>query len=136
MWRSITSQLLFGWVASLLFSFHAHAASLNGAWATDVDACSKIFVKKNNRIAFADDADLYGSGIIINGNKLQGKLGTCHVISRKVQGANVHLSTSCATSVAVSSVEIILSSGGENNALTRLFPSMPDMEVRYVRCPH
>lgn len=133
--RSITGRLFFGCGASVLFSFHVYAASLNGGWATDADACSKVFVKKDHRIAFASDADFYGSGIIINGNMLQGKLGTCRIISRKNKGANVHLSASCATSVAVSSVEIILSASGDD-AITRLFPSMPDMEVKYVRCPH
>ena len=132
--RSICGQLLLGCGAGLLVSFHAHAASLNGAWATDVDACSKIFIKKNNSVSFADDADLYGSGIIINGNKLQGKLGTCRVVSRKVTGTKVNISARCATDIAFSSLEIILRVDG-NNTITRLFPSMLDMEVKYARCP-
>jgi len=126
--RSLCRNVFLGCAISLLFGFHAFAASLDGAWATDADACSKIFAKKNHKIVFTNDADLYGSGIIISGNKLQGKLGACHVVSRHVQGANVNISATCATDIAFSALSIILRAD-DNNTITRLFPSMPGMEL-------
>jgi hypothetical protein len=42
-----------------------HAADISGAWASDASVCSKVFVKNNNRISFAPDAELYGGGFII-----------------------------------------------------------------------
>jgi hypothetical protein len=107
---------------------------LNGTWANDREVCSKIFVKNGNTISFSDKADFYGSGFIINGNELIGKLGKCRVTSRKVQGAKVELSAECTTDIAFSSDKFALRVDGPDQ-ITRFFPSMPDMEMQYFRCP-
>ena len=36
-------------------------------WASDPSVCSNVFVKNNNRISFAPDAELYGGGFIVEG---------------------------------------------------------------------
>jgi hypothetical protein len=126
--------MISSFAASLLFAFPAHADNLDGAWANDVSVCSKVFVKKQNKISFSDNADFYGSGFIINGNELEGKLGKCRVTSRKVQGAKIEMSAECATSIAFSADKFGLRVDGPDK-ITRLFPSMPDMEMTYYRCP-
>ena len=48
------------------------AADISGAWASDASVCSKVFVKTNNRISFTPDAELYGGGFIVEGNRVTG----------------------------------------------------------------
>ena len=44
---------------------------IQGIWASDARLCSKIFVKKGNGFVMAKNADLYGSGFIIDGRKIR-----------------------------------------------------------------
>src|SRR5687768_4919014 len=44
-------------------SASTEAADLNGAWAIDSSTCGDIFTKKNNKLAFKQDADLHAGGI-------------------------------------------------------------------------
>jgi hypothetical protein len=112
----------------------AHAVDLNGAWANDVAACDKIFEKKNNTVSMTRDSDMHGSGFIIDGNQIRGKVATCTVKSRKEDGAMLHLIASCSTDVALSTVEMSLKIDSENQ-ITRVFPGIPEMQMPYVRCP-
>ncbi len=120
--------------ASLLASTVAHAIDLNGAWANNLSVCNKIFVKRNNAILMARDSDNYGSGFIISGNQIRGKIVTCTVKTRKEDGSLVHLIATCSTDVALSTVQFSLKSDDENR-LTRVYPGVPEMAVPYVRCP-
>ena len=43
-----------------LQSVSTQAADLNGAWTVDASACGQVFIKKNNKLAFKQDADLRG----------------------------------------------------------------------------
>lgn len=131
---SVRSKMILGSAAAVLVAFQVHAADLNGAWANDLSVCSKIFVKKKNGISFAENADFYGSGFIINGNELIGKAGKCRVTSRKVQENKIQLAAECATDIALSPDQFSLRVD-TNDKITRLFPSMPDMEMQYYRCP-
>ena len=121
-------------IAALLVSPTAKAADLNGAWANDTAVCNKIFEKKNNNISITRDSDQYGSGFIISGNQIRGKIATCAVKSRKEDGAMLHLIASCSTDVALSTVQLSFKIDSDNQ-ITRVFPGLPEMQMSYVRCP-
>jgi hypothetical protein len=121
-------------IAALFVSPAAHAVDLNGAWANDVSICNKIFEKKDGTISMTRDSDMHGSGFIIAGNQIRGKVATCTIKSRKEDGAMLHLVASCSTDVALSTVQMSLQIESENK-LTRVFPGIPEMAMPYVRCP-
>jgi len=121
-------------ISVLFVSPAAHAVDLNGAWANDVAVCDKIFEKKNNTVSMTRDSDMHGSGFIIAGNQIRGKVATCTIRSRKEDGAMLHLIASCSTDVALSTVEMSLKIDSENQ-MTRVFPGIPEMQMPYVRCP-
>jgi hypothetical protein len=121
-------------IAGLLIGGAANAIDINGVWANDLSVCNKVFEKKNNAISMTRDSDNYGSGFIISGNQIKGKIVTCTIKSRKEDGALVHLIASCSTDVALSTVQFSLRSDDENR-LTRVYPGVPEMAVPYVRCP-
>ena len=112
----------------------SHAADLTGAWASDAKACDKIFVKRNGNIAIANDADLYGSGFIIEQNRIRGKIAACDIIARKEDGTVTHLVAKCATDIAFQDVQFSLKLDNENK-ITRLYPGVPELSVSYFRCP-
>jgi hypothetical protein len=81
-------------IASVGFSAvvsSAHSTDLTGVWASDPAVCDKVFVKQRNRTSFAKTADLYGSGFIIDGNRITGKIVRCTIKSSKEDGFLVHL---------------------------------------------
>jgi hypothetical protein len=121
-------------ITVLFVSPAANAVDLNGAWANDVAVCDKIFEKKNNTVSMTRDSDMHGSGFIIDGNQIRGKVATCTVKSRKEDGAIIDLITSCSTDVALSTVQMSLKIDSENQ-ITRVFPGIPEMQMPYVRCP-
>ena len=118
----------------LLFGASAHSADLNGAWANDPSVCDKIFVKQNAKFAMTKDADNYGSGFIVDGNQVHGKIANCTLKSRKEEAGVVHLITSCSTDVALQTVQLSFKIDSENQ-ITRIFPGVPEMSTSYTRCP-
>ena len=118
----------------LLFSSSAHSIEFNGAWANDPSICDKIFVKQNAKLAMTKDADNYGSGFIVDGNQIRGKLASCNIKSRKEDAGLVHLITSCSTDVALQTVQMSFKIDSENQ-ITRIFPGVPEMATSYTRCP-
>ena len=110
-----------------------YAADLTGAWASDERACDKVFVKSNGKIAIAKDADLYGSGLIIEQNRIVGKNAACDIIARKQDGLITNFVMKCATGVAIENVEFNLKFDSENK-ITRLNPGLPELSVSYFRC--
>lgn len=121
-------------VAGLLFSSTANAVDLNGAWANDPSVCKQVFEKKNKTISITRNSDNYGSGFIIEGNQIRGKIAKCTIKSRKEDGPLLQLIASCSTDVALSTVQFSLRIDDENK-LTRVFPGIPEMALSYVRCP-
>jgi hypothetical protein len=111
----------------------ARAFDLNGAWASDGSACDKIFQMKNKIASIRRDSDLYGSGFIVEGNQLRGKVAKCAIKSRKEDGQMVHLIAVCSSDIALSTVQFTVR-GDNDNQLTRIFPGLPEMSVSYVRC--
>jgi hypothetical protein len=122
--------VIIGW---LLSGLAAQAADLTGAWASDASACIKVFVKKNGSIAIAKNADLYGSGFIIEQNRIRGKIATCNIIARKEDGALTHLVAKCATDIAIDTVQFSLRID-DKNKITRLYPGVPELAASYFRC--
>jgi hypothetical protein len=111
----------------------AHAIELSGAWATEADLCNRVFTKKGNHVVFAELSDLFGSGFVIDGNRIRGKAAQCTIQSRKQIGNNLELSAACATSIMHQNVMFNLRVIDDNN-LDRLFPDIPGMSLKYSRC--
>jgi hypothetical protein len=112
----------------------AYSAELTGAWASDPSICNKIFLNRNAKLVMTKDADNYGSGFIIDGNQVRGKIAVCKIKSRKEEVGIIHLITSCSTDVALQTVQMSFKMDGDNR-ITRIFPGAPEMSVSYSRCP-
>ncbi|MGZ3350378.1 MAG: hypothetical protein ACXU89_15650 [Xanthobacteraceae bacterium] len=118
---------------SSLLPIPAHAVDLTGAWATQTDLCKLVFTKKGNGIVFAELSDLYGSGFIIEGDRITGKAARCTITSRKQEGDSLELAAACATSIMNQDLHFSLKVIDANN-LSRAFPEVPGMTLKYTRC--
>jgi hypothetical protein len=116
-----------------ILPIQAYAFDLSGAWATDPELCSRVFTKTAKGVTFAELSDLYGSGFIINGDKVRGKAARCTITSRKQDGDTLSLFASCASSIMNQNVEFRLKNV-DDNKITRLFPDMEGMQLTYSRC--
>jgi hypothetical protein len=123
-------------LTSLLVIEDAHAIDLSGAWATNADQCSKVFVRKGraNEIGFTAMSDQYGGGFIIEADRLRGKFASCRVKNRKEDGEMINILAGCATDIMLSNVQFSLKVV-EPNKISRVFPGVMDMEISYYRCP-
>ncbi|MGA8229000.1 MAG: hypothetical protein WCA55_20995 [Xanthobacteraceae bacterium] len=124
------------WLGAVLISSATvtHAADINGVWASDTAVCNKVFTKKSGRVAFAKDADIHGSGFILEPGSVRGKLANCKIKTRKQDGDLVHLVASCATDMMLSNMELTLKVI-DDNKVARVFAGMPELETLYYRCP-
>ena len=111
----------------------AHAAEIDGVWVTDAAVCDKVYQKKGNQISFADTADLHGSGFILDGNRLRGKIAQCNVKTRRVSGDLVHIIANCSTDIAIEPVQFTLKFLGPDKVV-RVFPDLPELNTQYARC--
>jgi len=130
--RTLVKALFTGCILSSV-AVSADAASIDGAWASPGDACDKVFVRSGKGISFAPEADMYGSGFIIRGNQVQGKMANCKVNARKRDGLSVQVTAACSTSIAVESIQFMLKKAGENK-ITRMYPGLPELNTDYDRC--
>lgn len=125
--------------AVLIFSYwlasgvDVHAADITGVWVTNAAACNKVFVKRGNNISFTKDADAYGGGFIIEGNRIRGKIATCNIKTRKEDGSTMHLVASCATDIMLSDVQLSVRIINRDK-IARIFPGLPELETSYERC--
>jgi hypothetical protein len=123
-----------GWgLACLLVIGSAHAANMDGAWVNDKSACNTVFVKKNGVTAISEQSEAHGSGFIIDGGHIKGKMVDCAIKTQREDGPVVHLIAACATDVALSDVQFSVRLDGEDK-LTRVFPGLPEMQISYFRC--
>jgi hypothetical protein len=120
-------------VAAISLPLPAHAIDLTGAWASQGDLCKLVFTKKGNTVVFAEFSDLYGSGFIIEGNRIRGKAARCTITSRKQNGDNLELNAACATSIMHQDMSFLLKVYDENN-IARVMPNIENMEIKYTRC--
>jgi hypothetical protein len=112
------------------------AADLNGAWATDVSVCNKVFTRKGGTIGFAQDSDQFGGGFIVDGDKIRGQLQTCTIKSRKQDGKLILFIAACANDIMASSVQFSAKLI-DDNTISRTFPGMGDeLDMKYARCPN
>jgi len=111
----------------------AEAADLTGAWTTDASVCNKVFVKSGARVSFAKDAELSGSGFIIDGREVRGPSATCRIKRTKEDGAVTHMIAACATDIMLSDVQLSVRSINADE-ISRIFPNMEGMETKYYRC--
>lgn len=58
----------------------------------------------------------------------------CHCKSGKEDGETLNIVAGCATDITLSNVQFSLKVL-EPNKISRTFPSMPEMEASYYRCP-
>ena len=71
-------------LSSSIFSVaEAQAFELTGAWATHTDLCSQVFTTKDGRVVYTELSELFGSGFIIEGDRIRGKAATCTIKSKK-----------------------------------------------------
>jgi hypothetical protein len=116
-----------------MLSAPAHAIELTGAWASQADLCKLVFAKKGDQVVFAELSDLFGSGFIIDGNRIRGKTAQCTIKSRKQEGDSLELSAACATRIMNSNIRFSLKVIDDDN-LSRLFQEIPGMTLKYTRC--
>jgi hypothetical protein len=121
-------------LAILSFAAPAYAFDFNGMWASDPELCGKIFIKKGKQVTFAPLSDFYGSGFIIEGDRVRGKIARCKIKSRKEDGDTTHFSAACATTIALQDLEFSLKVV-DDNTVTRLLADSPAMSVNFHRCP-
>jgi hypothetical protein len=114
-------------------SASTRAADLNGAWTIDTGSCDQVFTKKNNKLAFKQDADLNAGGLIVQGKQITGTMQKCTVKSVRDDGSNVKVVAACSDGVAVSDVAFDVKFSGENNMTLSSKEPVP-VEMRYVRC--
>ena len=122
------------WAGSVFLACSAHAVDLTGLWATNTDACGKVFAKKGNKTAFRQDSDMYGSGFIIEGRRIRGRTANCTVTKTNEADGVVHMLASCATDIMYSNVQFSVKVLGEDK-ISRIFPGIEGMELMYYRCP-
>jgi len=127
----VTVAILFG--LSVLQPAKVEAFELTGAWASQTDLCTLVFTKKGNQVVFTELSDLFGSGFIVDGNRIRGRSTKCTIKSKKQVGDSLELSAACATSIMNSSVRFNLKVIDDNN-LDRLFPEIAGMTLKYTRC--
>jgi hypothetical protein len=120
--------------ASVFLACSAHAIDLTGLWATNADACDKVFATKGNKTAFRQDSDMHGSGFIIEGRRIRGRTATCTVTKTKEDKGEIHMLASCATDIMLSNVQFSVKVLDENK-ISRIFPGIEGMELMYYRCP-
>ena len=119
--RKLTASaaLLLG--SLLALSDGAKALDLNGAWATNADQCTKVFVRKGAKVGFTEMSDVYGGGFIVDGDEIVGKFARCRIKTRKENGANLNLIAACATDIMLSTVQFSLKEL-DAKSVVRLFP--------------
>lgn len=126
-------------VASVIFVLLAPSASslaqdATGLWADQPDACSTVFVKAGGRTEFSPKADFHGSGLIVEGNVIRGKMATCKIRKKVRKGQTVTLTATCATDVMVSTTTFQLKID-DPNTIVKIVPGIPELDTRYIRCP-
>ena len=118
---------------SVLQPDKAEAFELTGAWASQTDLCTLVFTKKGSQVVFTELSDLFGSGFIVDGERIRGRSTKCTIKSKKQVGDSLELSAACATSIMNSSVRFNLKVIDDNN-LDRMFPEIAGMTLKYSRC--
>jgi len=119
--------------SSVLSVAQARAIELTGAWASHEDLCNQVFTKKDNRVEYAEFSELFGSGFIVDGDRIRGKAGTCTIKSRKQEGDNLEISAACASTIMTQDLRFSLKII-DDNTISRSFAEISGMTLNYTRC--
>ena len=121
--------------SALLSLQQLNAFELAGAWATSAEQCGKVFVRKGRakQVNFTSFSGVYGGGFIAEANRVKGKFENCLIKSKKENGQNVNIIVACASGIMLSNVQFFLKVI-DDNTISREFPGMDGMEVKYRRC--
>ena len=76
---------------------------------------------------------VYGGGFIAEADRLQGKSQICTIKSRKESGKTINLVVACASGIMLSNVQFFLKVI-DDDTISRDFPGIEGMEVKYHRC--
>ncbi len=119
----------------LVLSSQAGAFDLTGAWATTADQCSKVFVKRGDKISFAQFSEEYGGGFVADGNDVRSKTARCTILSRKETGDTIDFQAACASEIMATSTNLRLKIL-DANSVSRIFtdPALAGMELTFYRC--
>jgi hypothetical protein len=129
--RLIGAAIMLG--SSVLSTAEAGAIELTGAWASHADLCSRVFTKQANRVEYAEFSELFGSGFMIDGDRIRGRSGTCTIKSRKQEGNSLELFAACASTIMTQDIRFSLTILDDNN-ISRSFAEIPGMSQSYTRC--
>jgi hypothetical protein len=101
-----------------------NAFELTGAWTTSADKCGKVFARRGraNQVNFTAEA-----------NRLRGKSESFSIKSKKESDQSLNLVVSCASGVMLSNVQFFLKVL-DDNTISREFPGMEGMDMKYRRC--
>ena len=69
----------------------------------------------------------------MEGDRLRGKFAKCRIKTRKEEGQSVNLIAACATDIMFSNVQFVLKVI-DDDTITRVFPGIDGIEVKYHRC--
>jgi predicted sugar kinase len=122
-------------IACLALPECANAVELTGAWVAYADKCDAVFVRRGraSQIGFTQFPGVHGGGFIIDANQLRGKFAKCTIKTRKEDGQSLNLIAACATDIMLSNVQFVLKVVDDDN-ITRVFPGVDGMEIKYHRC--
>lgn len=118
----------------LFFDRHAHAIDLTGRWASEVEACDKLFINKGGTMSFRQNSDLYGSGFIIQRGHIKGRTARCKINKTQASDSVIHMVASCATDIMFSNVQFSVRVV-DDHKINRVFPGFSELEMTYFRCP-
>lgn len=128
------ASALLAMFATVSVASATQAADLNGAWASEPSACSKVFVKNAKGVSMTPDSELYGGGFIVEGNRATGTFQKCNIKSLKREGNDVHLIAACSTGVMVTDLPFIVKFVGDDK-ISVISTGAVTIENAYVRCP-
>jgi hypothetical protein len=113
----------------------AEAFDLTGAWAASADQCGKVFVRKgrDNKVSFTSFSGVHGGGFMVEADRLRGRFENCKIKSKKEDDRSVNLIAACASGIMLSNVQFFLKVI-DDNTISREFPGIEGMEVKYFRC--
>ena len=121
--------------SGVVLTSQAHAFDLNGAWATGADQCKQVFVKKGDKISFAQFSEEFGGGFVADGNDVRSKTAQCTIKSRKETGDTLDFQATCASEIMATSTNLRLKIL-DANTVSRIFtdPALAGMELTFHRC--
>jgi hypothetical protein len=118
-----------------LLTSQAYGFDLTGAWSTSADQCNKVFVKKGDKISFAQFSEEFGGGFVADGNEVKSKAARCIIKSRKEIGDTIDFQAACSSEIMATSMNLRLKIL-DANSIYRIFtdPDLAGMELAFYRC--